>query len=298
MIGKDVNRARPTVVIFSIFEKFRREARRILNKEMAKHKFGVMTLSTTISRDNGFRVFMNRAGPLPPLVYGVPIIVSSKDGGSRCATIGGEIFLSEERYGMTVAHVFETQTESTDGSEEPSELKFDEYSDDEYSSSSDPESLLFHHGTRHSSSSEMANESFEAVKGGKVTESSSFPKSGTTVIGSLDEPPKLHQAHDWALIKLAVNEEKSTKTDGLEQIATNTFTRRIATPTKVAEVMHDDSLWAVTGRNSWLRGHGSSSFCAIKLKSQEFVNVWAGRFSDVIGMPADYPHIFMVFWII
>jgi hypothetical protein len=63
-----------------------------------------MTVPARLSRESGHPIFLDkeRSNVLPPLIYGVPISVNQ---GSRSATIGGEIRLDKERYGVTVAHV-------------------------------------------------------------------------------------------------------------------------------------------------------------------------------------------------
>jgi hypothetical protein len=66
--------------------------------------------------------------------------------------IGGEVYLSDQRYEITITHIFETQPESTEGPGAASELTFDRYSDNEYSSGNGGDPLLFQHDTLSSSS--------------------------------------------------------------------------------------------------------------------------------------------------
>jgi hypothetical protein len=206
MVGKNADRARPTIVVCSTAVDFRVEARRLLKGRVAKYNFGVMTVGTRLSRESGPSIFLDRkrSNVLPSLAYGIPICVNL---GGRSATIGGEIRLDSERYGVTVAHVFDEGDWDTSPDEDIIDLEFDEYSDDDWN---DSEASFdeHHHGSpthnkdvRFTEDSKLESELKEAYY--VLSKHPTFIRKSTSqLIGRLEDPPKLHRPHDWALIKL------------------------------------------------------------------------------------------------
>lgn len=140
-------------------------------------------------------------------MYGVPIKVFPS---GRSATIGGEIHIDGERYGVTVAHMFDEENPETVTNEDLIDLEFDEYSDDEWKASEAnlnhlcPRSATSDKGIRLMEELKSESELKEAYKAFRKRPTSTG-RSADQLIGSLEDPPKLHKAHDWALIKISAD---------------------------------------------------------------------------------------------
>lgn len=295
MVGKNLDHARPTAVVSSQSKPFRTEAHRLLRRELSKHNFGVRTLPFPISRDSKISVLVDeeRAEGVPRFLHRTAIKVPQT---SRTATIGGEIQIDSERYGLTVAHVFDADYDDQIFGSNTPEVRFDEYSDEEDSGSASSTEI---HEISLPPTNRATSETKEHIRGSKLnedysTQSRTRPPLGhhgslgtSTQIGYLEDPPKIHRAHDWALI----NVDRGNISPALMNTATSSSSssRRsnlqvetpMSIPSKYTKEMKSETVWVATGRRCFIRGRGLSSKCAIKIKEQVFVDTWSILLDDI-----------------
>jgi hypothetical protein len=127
MVGIDVDHAHPTMVIVSEDKGYRYEAQRLMKKMrvLKDTGFRVMTLESRIDRDAGDPTIPEDSSLGDAAVDDLAnILVGARVSSvSAQATIGGQVVIDGQEFGVTVAHLF--RPSSRNSSPEPLDVDFD-----------------------------------------------------------------------------------------------------------------------------------------------------------------------------